>query len=206
MRIVCVSDTHTFEYAHHVPEGDVLIHAGDVSLAGTFYEVRRELDIINSFPHKHKILVPGNHDWIFQNNIEKITPCLKQIHCLINRDITIDTFKFWGSPYQPWFLNWAFNLPRGEPLARIWANIPDELDVLITHSPPYKRLDKVPNGDEVGCHDMRQRVDIVKPKLHVFGHIHHSYGQMKVGGTIFVNASVCNEGYQPINRPIVIDL
>ena len=84
----------------------------------------------------------------------------------------IDGVKFWGSPWQPAFYDWAFNVPRGRQLAEMWALIPDDTDVLITHTPPYGILDQVENGELVGCEDLREALLRVKPKLHVFGHIH----------------------------------
>lgn len=204
LRIVCISDTHERDYS--VPDGDVLIHSGDLTFHGGVEELHIELDRLNSFPHKHKILVSGNHDWGFQNQYHKVALFLGPITYLENEGLIIDNLTFWGSPWQPAFCNWAFNLPRGGPLRRIWAKMPDKLDVLITHSPPGGILDLVPGAGHVGCMDLRERVDKVKPKLHIFGHIHCAYGQYKTKDTHFINASVCNEKYQPVNLPIVVDL
>jgi Icc-related predicted phosphoesterase len=76
----------------------------------------------------------------------------------------------------------------------------------VTHEPPAGILDLTPDGEHVGCADLRQAVDRVKPRLHVFGHIHHGYGVKVVGPTRFVNASVCDEAYAPSNRPVDVDL
>jgi Icc-related predicted phosphoesterase len=111
-----------------------------------------------------------------------------------------------GSPWQPWFLDWAFNLPRGPELAAIWKKIPDDTDVLITHTPPYGILDRLISGKHAECADLVHALARVKPKVHVFGHIHEAYGRVEQDGTIYVNASVRNFRYQLVNPPIVVDL
>ena len=119
--------------------------------------------------------------------------------------------KFWGSPWQPEFYNWAFNLPRlGDELKKYWDMIPDDTDVLITHGPPNEARDFVSNwrqGDvNVGCELLRFRVEQFKPLLHVFGHIHGAYGSAYIKDVLYVNASICNDRYIPSNKPIVVDL
>jgi len=121
----------------------------------------------------------------------------------------IEGVKFWGSPWQPWFFDWAFNLERGEQLRRKWALIPDDTDVLITHGPPAGILDLCPDGRRVGCGDLRLRVEQIEPMAHIFGHIHHSAGQVEplVGRrTRFINAAICDESYLPTNPVQVIGL
>ncbi|MGZ4996591.1 MAG: hypothetical protein ACXV8J_01995 [Methylobacter sp.] len=123
-----------------------------------------------------------------------------------NSGIEIEDVQFWGSPWQPEFYDWVFNLPSGSLLAAMWALIPDDTDVLITHTPPYGILDQVTIGEHVGCEDLREAVKRVMSKVHVFGHIHKSYGMLKQNGITFINASVCDERYQPVNAPIAVDL
>lgn len=204
MRIVCISDTHCRKFA--LPDGDVLIHAGDLSMSGSVLEVQEQLSSLNQHPHKHKILVPGNHDFAFQDYPEQLD--VGQVVVLKNTGLTIDGLSFWGSPWQPEFFNWAFNLPRGESLRKVWAQMPDKLDVLITHSPPHGVGDWVDYGGagHVGCVDMAARVLEVKPKLHVFGHVHAGYGIYERHGIVYVNASICNEKYRAVNKPVIIDL
>ena len=113
--------------------------------------------------------------------------------------------KFYGSPWQPEFYNWAFNLPRGEKLAEKWANIPEGLDILVTHGPAHGMVDHTIQGQNVGCKDLFERVMLVQPKIHVCGHIHWAYGQKTFHGVEFLNASTLNERYQYENKPIVID-
>ncbi len=207
MRLVCVSDTH-LRHDFTVPDGDVLIHAGDGTHLGEPREVEAWFSWLAALPHAHKVIIAGNHDFLFQRVPEMIPALLpKGVIYLQDSGVEIEGLKIWGSPWQPWFFDWAFNLERGPAIAKAWAKIPDDTEVLITHGPPADILDKVPNGDHVGCEDLRARVkQLSKLKLHVFGHIHHSYGKRTIGGVTYINASTCSEQYWPTNAPIIIDL
>lgn len=210
MRIVCVSDTHLQHRGvlRQLPYGDVLIHAGDGTLNGS----RRELEVFSDWlkaqPHPFKIFVPGNHDLGFEDDLPAASALMGAgVRVLIDEGVTHQGVKFYGTPYQPEFMGWGFNLPRGPALRRKWALIPDDTQVLITHTPPLGVLDLVPAGEHVGCADMAQALTrLEKLRLHVFGHIHHSYGVAKPGRTMFFNASTCDERYVPVNPPLVYDL
>lgn len=207
-KIVCVSDTHGFHGDLNVPEGDILIHAGDITFTG-------ELNIIKDFsewlakqPHKHKIVVAGNHDFCFQNkNREEALKILATSKCIYLEDsfVLIDGFIYYGSPWTPKFGPWAFMEERGKKIATYWNKIASETDVLITHGPPHKILDKVRTGN-VGCEELTKAVERIKPKAHIFGHIHEGYGQLLQNETLYVNAASCDAHYDPINAPIVIDI
>jgi Icc-related predicted phosphoesterase len=206
IRLVCMSDLHHIPHDFPVPDGDVLIIAGDVCGYGRLSELEEFDQFLAGLPHPHKLLIAGNHDWPYARVSQKEARGLvKNAVYLQDSGIEIDGLKFWGSPWQPWFLNWAFNLPRGLQLAEIWAKIPADIDVLITHTPPYGILDKV-EGDNVGCEDLAKALKRIKPKVHVFGHIHQGYGMVEQEGTVYVNASLRNEFYHLVNAPIVIDL
>jgi hypothetical protein len=118
--------------------------------------------------------------------------------------------KIYGSPWQPEFYNWAFNLPRnGEVLKEKWDEIPNDTDILITHGPPHGIRDFVVDrsgASQVGCELLRERVDELKPLMHIFGHIHGAYGVAYIKETVFINACICTERYDPINKPLVFDL
>ncbi|MDQ3277659.1 MAG: hypothetical protein M3Q06_05000, partial [Bacteroidota bacterium] len=114
--------------------------------------------------------------------------------------------KIWGSPYTPWFYRWAFNKKRGEAMARHWDSIPADTDFILTHGPVYGILDQVQSEQHAGDRDLLNKVLVVKPKVHVFGHIHESYGTIKRFGIRFVNACVLNESYEPANKPIQFEL
>jgi hypothetical protein len=114
--------------------------------------------------------------------------------------------KIWGSPWQPEFHNWAFNLPRGERIKEKWDMIPMNTDILITHGPPMGKLDYVPYDNvNVGCEELLIRIQEVKPKIHVFGHIHEGYGYVFDGNTHYINAAVLNGRYEFRNKPLTID-
>ena len=204
MRIVCISDTHNGK--PKVPDGDILIHAGDLTMNGTFMEIVKVGDWLRELPHKHKVVIAGNHDFLFEKDINLAKNALGPgLTYLQDSDSEIEGLKFYGSPWTPRFFDWAFNVDRGQ-LYRKWNLIPEGLDVLITHGPPAGILDKnAPawGGIHVGCTELYDAVKLVRPKLHVFGHIHESNGRLDQDGTIFVNAAV---GYRLEHKAVVVDL
>lgn len=206
MRLVLISDTHNY-ILDGVPDGDVLVHAGDFTSRGTEKQIRAFAKWMKSLPHKHKVVIAGNHDLMFENDARWAQKLIED-SCTYLQDgsVLIDGVKFYGTPYQPWFHDWAFNIREEDIRERIFAMIPNDTDVLITHSPPYGVLDECADGRLVGCRALLRRVTQVEPKLHVFGHIHESYGQLQGGKTRFVNASSCTLSYTPDNAPIVMDL
>ena len=209
MRLVCVSDTHLRTGRLEVPPGDVLLHAGDLTGGGDVEEVREALDWLASLPHRHKVFIAGNHDFLFEREptvARELLAGYPSLSYLQDAEADVGGLRVWGSPWQPRFFDWAFNLDRGEPLARVWARIPAGLDVLLTHGPPAGILDRTAGGSEVGCADLLAAVSRARPRLHVFGHIHEAYGRLERGGTTFVNASTCDRLYRPAHTPIVVDL
>lgn len=206
MKIVAVSDTHFMHDRVEIPEGDLLVHCGDALGHGTLEELEALDRFLGTLPHRHKILIAGNHDWCFENAPEEARKRVTNATYLQDEAAEIDGLKLYGSPWQPWFYDWAFNLERGEPLRRVWERIPDDTDVLVTHGPPHGILDETSHGDRAGCEDLLARVQEVRPALHLFGHIHEGYGTERRGETLFVNASTCSVGYKPTNLPFTITL
>lgn len=192
------------------PEGDVLIHAGDFCNEGKLPEVKSFAAWLKKQPYRRKIVVAGNHDWPLYREKERAEAesLLEDAGAIYLRDSAtmICGNVVYGSPWQPEFCNWAFNLPRGHQLREKWKLIYDNTDVLVTHGPPYKVLDFVPRGEFVGDSDLLARLGQISPKLHVFGHIHYSRGEHHMAGTHFVNAAICNEAYAPVHKPIVVEL
>jgi len=224
MRIVLVSDTHGLHDSLRIPDGDVLIHAGDLTASGRPEELAVAAKWLDSLPHHYKIVVAGNHDLLFERSPSLAKEIMRGAGATYLQDsgTRIEGLSAYGSPWQPEFMHWAFNVSRGE-LSRYWDQIPCGLDLLITHGPPYGILDqKVPaamrknasweqeepfaGSDHVGCEELLAAVQRVKPRVHVFGHIHGGYGTARDESTTFYNASLCNERYEPINAPWVIDI
>ena len=221
MRITFISDTHS---KHKIvesllPGGDLLIHAGDFMTSGYSYQEAWDFvkwtDSIKNYDNV--VFIAGNHDRLFEDSPEKaseivnsfkFTTYLQDDWVKIGNDID-DLIKIYGSPWQPEFYNWAFNLPRnGEDLREKWFWIPDDTDILITHSPPQTKLDTSGspwNQPMLGCELLMERVNQLKPKIHVFGHIHGGYGYVFDGNTHYFNASILNERYEFTNKPITID-
>lgn len=189
LTIVCISDTHGHHDITVVPAGDILIHAGDLTKFGELDEVDSFNAWLGTLAHPHKVVVAGNHDWCFQRYPQEARRRLPNALYLQDEAAELAGLKFYGSPWQPWFLDWAFNLPRGPELAAKWALIPADTDVLVTHGPPEGIGDLTKHWYHVGDADLRHRVQQVRPKLHVFGHIHEAAGVCRVDQTLFVNAA-----------------
>ncbi len=205
MRIVCISDTHNLCDGVKIPDGDLLIHAGDLTMQGKLDEIARAAAALRALPHRHKVVIAGNHDFGFERTPAQAVPLLAGLTYLQDSGVTIEGLRLWGSPWQPWFFDWAFNLQRGAELRDKWNLIPAGTDVLITHGPPDGHGDKNYSGDSVGCRELREAIRRVVPKLHVFGHIHEGYGTTWEGSTRCVNASLCDLVYRPANPPVVVD-
>lgn len=206
LRIVCLSDTHGLHSQIQVPEGDILLHAGDLTRRGHLQELEETAHWLRSLPHQEKVLIAGNHDFCLQQQPAQARALLSGLTYLEDDFCQCLGLKIYGSPWQPWFHDWAFNLRRGEPLRKTWAKIPEDSQIVITHGPPQGVLDRCFDGREVGCQDLLERLQVVRPRLHLFGHIHEAYGQRQVGETLYINASNCTLQYKPIQAPVVIDI
>jgi len=216
LKITLISDTHARhnKLTADLPGGDLLIHAGDFMTSGYSIQEARDFfawyDSINNY--EYKIFIAGNHDRVMQNYPEemrgdltgyKTIDYLEDDTCGMyydgpNGDIPDSVVRIYGSPWQPEFYNWAFNLPRKGPgLASKWAAIPDNTDILVTHGPAYGYVDDVQGrrGQHLGCELLTERIKEFKPKIHVCGHIHTGHGHYFDGHTHFFNASVLNEQY-----------
>lgn len=214
MRIIALSDTHTLHEQVAVPDGDVLIYAGDFMGSGyRGVELESFANWFNALPHKKKILVAGNHDRLLEK-LPHMIDRFKGVDYLWNTGLTYEGVTFWGSPCTPEFNNWAFNVPRGEEIRRIWDGIPEDTEVLITHGPPHGILDGpypvIGTGryEYLGCEELRKVVNIIKPAIHIFGHLHAHYGSatmLSTGPTEYYNVSICNEAYRVQNPCTVID-
>ncbi|MHA2104937.1 MAG: metallophosphatase domain-containing protein [Candidatus Hodarchaeales archaeon] len=207
MKLVFISDTHDLKIKEPIPDGDVLVHCGDICGEDSPKTIERFNEWMGSLPHPHKIVIAGNHEIFFERENEHARSLMTNVTYLEDEEVVIDGIKFYGSPWQPWFYDWAYNLPRGEPLRKKWALIPEDTDVLVTHGPPFSILDKnFWENKQTGCRELLKRVMSIRPKIHAFGHIHEGYGTKKIDKTIFVNASICTVFYEPINKPILVEI
>lgn len=221
MRIVIISDTHGLHgiMRNPLPTGDVLIHAGDVCNIGSESDVRNFVHWFQNLKgYDTKIFIAGNHDWGFERKEPWLynyinDENLSQSDCVYLEDnsFTIEDpkfskpIKFYGTPWQPPFMNWAFNVPEKD-LHKYWEKIPLDTDVLITHSPPQEIRDFTLRDGPQGSSSLRVYSEKIKPALHVFGHIHEAYGELASIDTLFVNASICTLRYVPSNKPVIVKL
>lgn len=205
MKLIAISDTHGEHKTLEIPDGDVLIHAGDLTRHGTLEDVREFNDFLGTLPHPNKIVIAGNHDFCFENDRKACQEILTNCIYLQDQEVIIDGVKFYGSPWQPWFYDWAFNLERGPEIRAKWDLIPEDTDVLITHGPPYEIGDLTTRNEHTGCQDLLEVVEKIKPTVHIFGHIHEGYGITSNETTTFLNASVCDQLYRLVNPPIVFE-
>lgn len=208
MKLVILSDTHGLHDRVKVPPGDVLIHCGDFTKIGHPVEIIKFNAWLSELPHARKLIVAGNHDTLLEKEHSLAKGWLTDCTYLQDEEVVIDGIKFYGTPWQPEFRSWAFNLPRdGEEIESKWANIPDDVEVLITHCPPYGILDMNREGELIGCKRLYERLkDLKKLKHHAFGHIHEGYGIYPDPEGIFINASICTRDYIPSNLPIVVEV
>ena len=205
IRLVAVGDTHTFQRHMKVPEGDIFVHVGDMLRGGELDELADVAEWLCALPHAHKVIIAGNHDGCFAERPEEALKHLPGITYLEDSGAEIAGLRFWGSPWQPAYNDWFFNLPRGAALAAKWSQIPEGVDVLLTHGPPRGFGDRGHHGEEgahEGCDDLRARVELVKPRLHLFGHIHQDGGMWEHEGVSFANVTT----WECERAPTVIDL
>jgi hypothetical protein len=221
MKICIISDTHGLHshMIHPLTEAEILIHAGDTCNIGIESDVRQFVEWFQNLKgFDSKIFVAGNHDWGFYHKKPWLyhyinDENLSQSDCYYLEDsfmtITDPEFsrpiKIYGTPWQPDFCNWAFNVPR-DKLYLYWEKIPLDTDILITHGPPQGIGDINLEGESCGCSSLRYYVEKIKPVLCISGHIHEGYSTNIVGDTTFINASICTRRYVPSNKPIVVDI
>jgi hypothetical protein len=227
MKITLISDTHTRHGLipmEDLPGGDLLIHAGDIMNSG--YNKNDIFDFCTWFQslkqYEDKVFIAGNHDRMFENHPVESNMIVNNFGDIIylqddnytmyfdgpNGDTPEDNIHIYGSPWQPWFYDWAFNLPKNGPgLATKWEAIPDNTDILITHGPAFGTLDTVAGRpwDHLGCELLAQRIEVIKPKIHVCGHIHSGRGYEFKNDTHFFNASVLDEQYEYTQKPMTFN-
>jgi len=209
MKIVAMSDTHD-QIPPNIPDGDVLVHAGDATDAGTASEVVEFARWFNDLPHPYKVFVPGNHDFLFEKDPARARRLMAGTHVLVDDAVTIDGLRFYGSPYTIRYGGWAFMEGETSQAARFGAIPRNSVDVLVTHGPPYGILDRTFEGDHAGSKALESAVaDSIRPSIHVFGHIHESRGTHELffdsHRFLFYNVA-CDDFSEQLREPVVIDL
>ena len=218
MKITFISDTHTkhHQVTSQLPGGDLLIHAGDFTSRGYEHEVDGFMDWFNGLDnYTNKIVIAGNHDFMFEDDpmlAKDIISYYPNVTYLqddleVIGEVYQDSVKVWGSPWQPEFNNWAFNLPRNsEVLNEKWNQIPHNMDIVVTHGPAWGHLDTVVGQNiNLGCELLTERLKVVNPKIHVCGHIHSGYGYKFHEGTHYFNAAVLGEDYVFTQKPMTVE-
>ncbi|SAM03389.1 hypothetical protein [Absidia glauca] len=216
-RFVCMSDTHgKTAFKFDIPDGDVFIHAGDLTRYGRHSEYEPTINWIKSLPHKIKLITAGNHDHVLDEMFGSITQKQNLLTQFQQAGITylehepyqlpasLGGHRLFVSPYAPMHLGGAF-MPPGS-LERYWDAIPDSIDILVTHTPPLGYLDQTRNGSHVGCPALAKRIQDIQPKVSIFGHIHESNGYKIDNEILYINACTSNFRYQPNQLPVVFDL
>ncbi|KIY62351.1 Metallo-dependent phosphatase [Cylindrobasidium torrendii FP15055 ss-10] len=225
-RFVCISDTHS-RNTYIIPDGDVLIHAGDLTGYGMASEVYDVMNWIKSQMHEIKLVIAGNHDLTLDRHCDEvdgwpeyIADCEK-LHVwlaegsvreaglvyLENESTTIQlasgkAWRVYGTPISPMHkYKGAFQYAEGKA-EEMYAGVPDDVEILLTHGPPYGTLDKTKKGKLAGCEALAKKMEVLTAcRLHVFGHIHEAWGAKNVDGRVAVNAAC------PISkRAIVVDI
>ncbi|WBL26015.1 metallophosphatase domain-containing protein [Zunongwangia sp. HGR-M22] len=207
MRLVSISDTHNKHEDLQLPDADILIHCGDFTEGGSKKETLNFLEWFSKQPHTHKILVAGNHDFYLEKHQQEISNIIpNNIIYLEDSGINIKGINFWGSPYTPSNVNWAFALERGKRIKEKWNMIPEDTHILITHTPPYSIHDESIEYKNIGCEELLKKVVDIKPRFHLFGHVHDDFGSKKIGTTTFINSSVMDNKSRLINKISVFEI
>ena len=188
MTILHLSDTHgKHRELIDMPPADILVHSGDFTLAGGDMEALDFIEWLCGLPYQHKIFIAGNHDDCMLDAALEGLP--DDVHYFSDNGITIDGISFYGTPMFVTF--------EGEDLKEIehYEQVPDNIDILITHRPPLGILDSIDDKLHYGSSFLLNKVSKIKPKMHLFGHVHDAYGTMVWKGITFSNAGVTDWMY-----------
>lgn len=224
MKIVALADPHGPDYMnrHRLPEGDVLIVCGDLTYTGDLNELRATAAALERQPHAHKIVIAGNHDFCLEGRKFRLPHINDRIRTeaesiLSNAGLVylnqtshhINGVHFYGTPWTPEYHAWAFNADRNwEGSGRKWDALPNDVDVLLAHGPPFGYGDLTANNERVGCTYMANAIKTKCPRFVCYGHIHEDVGTRRLGQSTLINCSI---GY-PVHygmrqeHPVVFEL
>lgn len=207
MKIVVISDTHGGHEELGLLRGDILIHCGDVE--NLFKRDDRAIEKVDDWFGRqrfdHILCIGGNHDLSLERRVRSNPQPFRNAIYLHDSDFVHDGVKFYGAPWVPMLNNHAYFADE-RALEAAWSRIPDDVGVLITHTPPARVLDVSSRGAALGCQHLSKRLKKLNPKLHCFGHIHASAGTRVIGSTTYVNASSVNSSFEIAIAPFEFDL
>lgn len=221
IRIVHISDTHNMHDGVSLPDGDVLVHSGDATTNGTELETRKFLKWLRSRPHAVKLFVPGNHDSYVEEHPEIVGQY--DIRMLWDERFDVAGIGFYGSPYRvvddarmtekrdPKKERWSAFRITETWAEHAWREIPDGIDVLITHIPPLGVLDRGAHSylgymKSWGSKALLDASRRAKPRYHMFGHIHSQHGTLERDGITYMNGAICDGDGFASWKPLVIDV
>src|ERR1035437_7778511 len=204
LTIVCMSDTPELHRELDVPHGDILIHAGDLTMFSKSASAILDFnEWLGDLPHRWKILIPGNHEFFLEGDPSR-RRLISNATVLINEGVEVAGLKIWGSPVTPLY-GGAFGLSSPADRTRLYAENPEDVDILVTHGPPYGILDQSPGTlHHTGCPQLLEAVTRLKPGLHVFGHEHGAHGLVSIDDTLLVNAALLGPDGDLDASPIVL--
>ena len=205
IRLVLISDTHELHRELDVPDGDILIHCGDLSMMSRSLAAIEDFDEwLGELPHRVKLVVPGNHEFVLEDSGRR--GLITNATMLINESVMVMGLRIWGSPVTPLY-GAAFGLISDRDRTRLYAQIPGDTDIVITHGPPYGVLDQAPGSEyHAGCRQLLAAIERVKPRLHVFGHAHGCFGMMDTPETLFANVALLGSDGSLSSPPVVLQM
>jgi Icc-related predicted phosphoesterase len=205
IRLVLISDTHELHRELDVPDGDILIHCGDLSMMSRSLAAIEDFDEwLGELPHRVKLVVPGNHEFVLEDSGRR--GLITNATMLINESVMVMGLRIWGSPVTPLY-GAAFGLISDRDRTRLYAQIPGDTDIVITHGPPYGVLDQAPGSEyHAGCRQLLAAIERVKPRLHVFGHAHGCFGMVDTPETLFVNVALLGSDGSLSSPPVVLQM
>ena len=204
IKIVCISDTHRQHWKMDIPDGDILLYAGDAELDS--YDAIKDFNYwLSTLNFKHIVVIGGNHDTVLTKyTMEEKEMFFSNAIYLENTSVQIEGIKIFGSPYSLKFFSWAF-MKSEEQLEQIWELIPKSTDIILTHAPCRNILDvTTTTGEHCGSISLRDKIKELHPRIHVCGHLHSAHGKYTDNKTDFYNASMLNDHYKHIFEPTVI--
>ncbi|WP_372790451.1 metallophosphoesterase [Paraconexibacter sp.] len=212
MRIAAIADLHG--HLPPIPECDVLVIGGDVTPAHDHALEHQATWLDTTFrawlasaPTDHVVGIAGNHDFVFERAPETVPTDLPWTY-LNDEAATVSGLRFWGSPWTPWFFDWAFNAPKGDVEERFlrerYATVPADTDIFLTHGPPAGFGDHTSSGMDVGSRAALEVVRSVQPRLAIFGHIHEGRGRWTDGATTLANVAAVDLQYALVDEPFVL--